>query len=237
MFKNRAFKKELLDDLSFDAEVFKRNLDEMEFFNQYFGSKKLLLKALNKIQNKYHKFFIENKIVIADLGCGSADLLRAMDDWARSKKLDVELIGIDLKSFIIQYAIEKSCLHPDIHFQVENILSKEFKRYSFDIVCLNSVCHHFDNISLIKLLKNLREQTRLAIIINDLHRHWLSYFSVKFLTRLFCFSYLTKNDGPLSVLRAFKKHELIQLLYQANENNYQIRWVWPFRWEIIIWLS
>ncbi|SRR5579883_1408525 len=237
MFKRRSAKTELLDNALCSNDELKKNLDEMELINHYFGSKKLLITAFNKIHDKFPNYFRNNTITVGDLGCGNGDLLRAIDEWAKSRNLHVELIGIDINPFIIRYAIEKSLSHPDIQYKIDNILSTEFKHHKFDIICINSVCHHFDNATLVTLFKNLKEQTRLAIIINDLHRHWLSYYSIYLLSRLFRFSTLAKIDGPLSVLRAFRKNELLKLLKQAEIKNYLIRWMWAFRWQIIIWCS
>lgn len=237
MFKRRSAKKELLDNSLFSDEELKKNLDEMELINQYFGSKKLLITAFTKILNKFPNYFINNTIIVGDLGCGNGDLLRAVDKWAKYKNLHVELIGIDINPSIIQYAIERSHSHPDIQYKIDDILSAEFKQNKFDIICINSVCHHFKNSTLVNLFKRLKEQTRFAIIINDLHRHGISYYSIYFLTRLFRFSNLAKVDGPLSVLRAFRKNELIKVLDQAEITNYRIRWIWAFRWQIIIWCS
>ncbi len=105
----------------------------------------------------------------------------------------------------------------------------------FDIVCLNTFCHHLSDTDLIKLLKQLEIQTSTAIIVNDLHRHWIAYLSITWISRLLNFSYLAKHDGPLSVLRAFRKRELIDLIKLADFNCYRIRWRWAFRWEVILW--
>jgi hypothetical protein len=51
---------------------------------------------------------------------------------------------------------------------------------------------------------------------------------------------LTRNkmvrvDGPLSVKRSFKRHELVALLKRAQIDNYKLTWVWPFRWLLVIY--
>jgi 2-polyprenyl-3-methyl-5-hydroxy-6-metoxy-1,4-benzoquinol methylase len=207
----------------------------MEVLNRWFGSKKIVVTALEKIKKKYVRTLSQRKIVIADLGCGNGDLLRAIDYWAKKNNIRVELIGVDINPSIIQYAIEKSSLHNTICFKTLDILSSEFNPTLFDIIFINNVCHHFDDATLIKLLQQLTQQTHLAIVINDLQRHWLSYFSIKWLAKLLKFSYLAQNDGPLSVLRAFRRQDLVLLLKKANIQHYQIRKAWAFRWEIIIW--
>jgi 2-polyprenyl-3-methyl-5-hydroxy-6-metoxy-1,4-benzoquinol methylase len=162
-------------------------------------------------------------------------LLRDTHDWANDNGLSVELVGIDANPATIKCAIKNTNGFNDIQFKTANVLSDELKQMQFDVVCLNSFCHHLSDASLIALLKQLQTQTRVAIIINDLHRHWFAYLSIKWLAQLLNFSYLSKHDGPMSVLRAFQKHELIDLLKAANIDRFQIRWHWAFRWEVIIW--
>jgi 2-polyprenyl-3-methyl-5-hydroxy-6-metoxy-1,4-benzoquinol methylase len=234
MFKCRSQKNELLDDFNLSNDLLYKNLDELESLNKWFGSKKLLLEALDEIQRRYQDYFVSHKVVIGDLGCGNGDLLRAIELWAKSKHVSTTLMGFDANPTSIQYAIEQSKLHT-IEYKTEDFLLSQFSHHSFDIICLNSVCHHFDEEQLIQLVKHLKKQTRLAIIINDLQRHWLSYYAIKWLSRVLNLSYLARNDGPISVMRAFHKQELIQLLDKAHITSYTLQWKWAFRWKLIIW--
>jgi hypothetical protein len=45
---------------------------------------------------------------------------------------------------------------------------------------------------------------------------------------------MVKYDAPLSVLRAFRKKELIGILQAAGITRYTLRWMWAFRWQIIV---
>jgi ubiquinone/menaquinone biosynthesis C-methylase UbiE len=231
VFEKRCEEPELMDDFSLATDELRRNLDEIEQLNDWVGSKRLLIRALEKIHQKYP----QQPLVIADLCCGSGDLLRCIRQWALDKHIDVQLIGIDANSCMVNYAAEKSNAADNISYQKMDIFSPEFKRYQFDIATINSSCHHFNNAELTQLFNQLAKQAKLAVVINDLHRHWLSYFSIKWLTKCFSYSSLSRHDGPLSVLRAFRKTELRQLLHAAGIKKYEIHWRWIFRWEVIIW--
>lgn len=234
MFNKRSSKKELMDDLTLNTDVLRKNLQELSITNRWLGGKKTLLSALNKVAKKYQIILSQKKIIIADLGCGGGDLLNDISKWAKQHNVDVHIIGIDANPFMIEYAqtIKK---YQNIEFKILNIKAEEFKSMRFDIICLNTICHHFEDDDFVELLTQLKEQTTMAIIINDLHRHWFAYYSIKLISQILNFSYLAKHDGPLSVLRAFQKKELLQLLRQANLTTYQIRWTWAFRWQMIIW--
>lgn len=226
-----------MDDLSLCGDELLANLDELEKLNAWFGSNKLLLRSLNRIYTTHAAIFRSRNIVIGDLGCGGGDLLRMINQWATAKGITVELIGIDANPFMIEYAAKKSRAFPAIRYQQLDIFAPEFERLQFDIVTINSICHHFDNASIIALLGNIERQTRVAIVINDLHRHWISYFAFKCLSSIFRFSQLAQHDGALSILRAFQRQELANLLHAANIKSYQLHWRWAFRWEAIIWLT
>ncbi len=234
MFNQRSDHKELMDDFHLRGKELRKNLDELEAINHWLGAKKALLKALNLLYKKNKHIFRHRRLVIADLACGSGDMLRAMSRWAVSKRIKIQLIGIDINPFMIEYAIQKSIAYPNIHYRTMDILSTEFKQLEFDIISLNSCCHHFNQFELSQLLQQLPEQIHLAIIINDLHRHWLAYYGAKIFTKIFHFSSLAKHDAPLSVLRAFRKQELTDCLVFANIRSYQLKWLWAFRWLIVI---
>jgi hypothetical protein len=85
------------------------------------------------------------------------------------------------------------------------------------------------------LFSKLKKQTRLAVVINDLHRHPFAYYSILWLTHFFSKSFMVKNDAKLSVLRGFKKKELEALLKASGYSNYSIQWKWAFRWEVVLW--
>jgi hypothetical protein len=44
---------------------------------------------------------------------------------------------------------------------------------------------------------------------------------------------MVKHDAPLSVLRAFTKRELVEILEKAGLIDYRIKWRWAFRWQVI----
>jgi SAM-dependent methyltransferase len=235
MFSKRSAEKELMDDLALDDAALTRNLQELEAVNHWLGARTTLIRALDEVCRRDPRLLDGRTVTIADLGCGGGDLLRAVHEWADAKPLAVELVGIDANPFMVRHAAERSRAFSEIRFETANVLSDAFKTMRFDIVCLNTFCHHLSDADLIKLLKQLETQTASAIIVNDLHRHWIAYLSIKWISRLFDFSYLARHDGPLSVLRAFRKRELIDLIELADFDRYRIRWRWAFRWEVILW--
>ena len=175
-----------------------------------------------------------SNIEIADLGCGGGDMLMVMADWAKKKKINAQFIGIDANDFMINFGTKRTANYANISYLHQDIYSEAFKEKSFDIVTMTLFCHHFSEESLVKLLQQLKKQTRIGIVINDIHRHWFAYHSIAWITKFFLKSYLVKNDAKLSVWRAFVREDLEKIIQKAGFTDYSIRWKWAFRWEIIL---
>jgi 2-polyprenyl-3-methyl-5-hydroxy-6-metoxy-1,4-benzoquinol methylase len=232
--KERSTEKEIMEDLRCEGEVVERTLKELDKINLLLGGNKVTISALENCMQKIKDY---KTIKIADLGCGSGDILRIICRKLRKKDLPVLLTGIDANPFIIDYAVRNSVDYPEITYRCLNVFSEDFYKEKFDIVNCTLFCHHFDNGSLCELLKKLKDQTTTAIIINDIHRHWLAFHSIKLLTRLFSSSAMIKNDSAVSVLRAFRRKELSGIIEKAGYKNYSIKWKWAFRFEVIIWVN
>ena len=232
-FKNRCLQKELLDDFALSGNALEKNLQNLSLANRFLGGNALIFKALQQVLHE-QPYLMQQTLSIADLGCGGGDILRTVAQWAYQESLPCELTGIDANPMSIQFAKTQSYRFHNINYDTLNIFSPEFARKKFDIILLCTVCHHFTDAELIKLFAQLKEQARAAIIVSDLHRHWLPYYATKLLTHLCDCSYLEKHDAPLSVRKAFHYAELTHLLDQANIAHYQIQWRWPFRYQILI---
>ncbi|PIQ22444.1 MAG: SAM-dependent methyltransferase [Cytophagales bacterium CG18_big_fil_WC_8_21_14_2_50_42_9] len=233
MFEQRSEEAELMDDLYLSNEALRKNLEELAFINKWLGGNAVVTDALHTIIQKYPS---KNQALnIADLGCGGGDILRQVANWARKKQQPISLTGIDANAFMVQYSRQQCAAYNNIKVLQENIFAPAFKQKQFDIIICSLFCHHFTTQELISLFSQLQQQAHLAVIINDIHRHPLAYYSIKWLTQVFSGSYLVKNDAPLSVLRAFRKSEIQHILGAAGITNFSLQWQWAFRWRLIIY--
>jgi 2-polyprenyl-3-methyl-5-hydroxy-6-metoxy-1,4-benzoquinol methylase len=231
---SRSYQAELMDDLNGGGESMTQTLDELEVINTWLGGYNVTLNGISTLL-KDVTGFMTRPFSVADLGCGGGDGLRVMSRWAKRQGLPLHFTGIDANPFIIEYAKNKSVVYPDIAYRQMDIFSEDFLFEQYDIINCSLFCHHFDEKELTDLLMRMRALARIGIIINDLHRHWFAYHSIKLITQIFSHSRLIKNDAPLSVKRAFKKKELQELLENAGIRNYTIKWMWAFRWQVIIY--
>ncbi len=221
-----------MDDLDLASTALKQNLRELELVNTYLGGYKVTLSALNKLKLKKDKSY---KII--DIGSGAGDMLKHMAKWANKKELHIDFIGMDANQFMIDYAKDSCMDYSNISFSKKNIFEANDTDLEADILTMNLFCHHFTDDEL-KTIINLISRSRVkVIIINDLHRHPLAYYSIWFLTRLFNGSYLVKNDAPLSVKRAFKRNEIQKLFVNTEYKDVSIVWYWAFRWRVCAFRS
>lgn len=236
MFNKRSDETEIMDDLGCQGEVVSRTLRELEIINAWLGGNDVTINALNKCFERCKDFSEARPLKIADLGCGGGDLLKHMALAARKKKIPAQLTGVDANPFIIHYARHNTWQFPEVRYKQLDVLDADFIKEKYDIVNCTLFCHHFDDTSLTSLLRSLKRQTSTAIIINDIHRHWLAYHSIKWLTRWFSGSEMVKYDARISVLRAFRKHELEKIIREAGFSKFSIVWKWAFRFQVIIWI-
>jgi hypothetical protein len=66
------------------------------------------------------------------------------------------------------------------------------------------------------------------MVVNDLHRHKLAYYLFKIIG-LFIKNKMVREDGLISVLRAFKRKDLEAISRQIKAK-YSVQWKWAFRY-------
>jgi hypothetical protein len=69
--------------------------------------------------------------------------------------------------------------------------------------------HHFQGLTLARLLSELARVARRRVVVLDIRRHWLAYWGFVAWSRLFTHDRLVRHDGALSVLRGFTSQELL----------------------------
>jgi 2-polyprenyl-3-methyl-5-hydroxy-6-metoxy-1,4-benzoquinol methylase len=105
-----------------------------------------------------------------------------------------------------------------------------------DVITATLMCHHLTDNEVVRFLKSAYELAQKAVIINDLHRNPVAYYSFTAIAPLLFRNKLVLNDGPISILRGFSKQEWINYLKEANIplKNCKLTWHWAFRWMLFI---
>jgi 2-polyprenyl-3-methyl-5-hydroxy-6-metoxy-1,4-benzoquinol methylase len=226
-FKRRSTQEEMMDDFSLPHQIIDPIMDELEVVNKLLGGYAVFFNAFEKIE-------VKDGMIISDWGCGGGDSLRVIAKWARKRNLKIKLIGVDATESAIEYARHKSEDFPEISYILSDVMSDQLLQNQFDIVISSLFTHHFIDSDWIKLIQKMNDCASKYVIINDLHRHWFAYYSIGLITSIFSNSDMVKHDSKVSVLRSFKRLELEKLIQKAQINAFKIKWMWAFRWQIII---
>ncbi len=224
--RHRSYQKELMDgdDISFAAMA--QTLKELNIVNTRLGGHAITINGVKQLINN------NQTVTICEIGCGGGDNLAAIYKYCCKNNISINFIGIDMNTECIAFARQQ---YPQLPCQwiCSDYAVVQFGNNKPDIIFSSLFCHHFTNEQLVKMLRWLRSNSRIGFFINDLHRHWLAYYLIKYITKFFSKSYLVKNDACLSVARSLKKNDWEQLFQQGGINQYNINWKWAFRWLIV----
>lgn len=218
---------EMMDDPDVDSRLLKKNLKELDILNRYMGGHAVTLGGVKKLLDKRKLY------TIVDLGCGSGDTLKYLARWVRWKKVRARFIGVDANEHTILYLKEKCIGYPEITGVVKDYDTFLKTSPVADIYLCSLFCHHLNDAQLVELFRSLR-RAKNGFVINDLRRSALAYYCTWLFTRLFNGTELSKNDGPVSVLRAFKRKELEHLLWEAGCTHVTIKKRWLFRFLVVV---
>lgn len=233
MFVNTTYRStedEIMDDLSMEGEMLRQTLDKLAQINQRLGGNQATINGLQTLLKTESKDAV---ISIVDLGCGSGDMLRAVADFGRKNNFIFKLTGIDANEYTINYARKLSVNYPEISYIKMDILADEFSGIAFDIVITTLFLHHFTNQQIEDLLIPVVNKARIGVVVNDLHRSSAAYYLFKVIS-LFLKNPMVKKDGAVSVLRGFKKNDLISISKKLKDSVSTIHWKWAFRYQWII---
>lgn len=233
MFVNTLYRstaEEIMDDLLMEGEMLRKTLDQIAAINKRLGGNKATINGLHTLlKNKPRG----STVTIIDLGCGSGDMLRAVADYGRKNDYLFTLTGIDANEFTVNYARKLSVNYPEIRYIKMNVLGSEFDKLEYDIALATLFLHHFQNEEIENMLGMLMKKVKTGIVINDLHRNRTAYYLFK-LVSLFISNPMVRKDGAISVLRGFKKKELVTLDKKLQNTAGSIRWTWAFRYQWLI---
>jgi 2-polyprenyl-3-methyl-5-hydroxy-6-metoxy-1,4-benzoquinol methylase len=222
----KSYQKELLDATDIPFEAIQQNMVELNFINTWLGGHAISIEGFKQLIKQ------KKEITICEIGCGGGDNLIAINKWCKKNNITLHCIGIDINENCIAFAKSNTTLQK-AHWINLDYAMVEFDKNP-DIIFSSLFCHHFNNDSLVKQLSWMKENATIGFFINDLHRHKLAYWLIKWLTQFFSKSYLVKHDAPLSVARGFVKNEWKETIHQAKITQYSIHWKWAFRHLIIV---
>src|SRR5690349_17324876 len=109
-FSKRSEEIEIMDNLNCSGEVVNQTLRALETINEPLGGNYVTLSGLSHLIKNSGK-----RLILADLGCGSGDMLKQIRRWAIRKKIEIDLVGIDANPNIITFAKSHTPAECEIH--------------------------------------------------------------------------------------------------------------------------
>ena len=229
--KYRTDEPEIMDDFAMEGETLRDALDKIAKINQLLGGNKL---TLHGVQELLPSDTNAREIVIVDVGCGNGDMLRNLAEFGLKNNYKFRLIGVDANNFTISHAQKLSEKYTNISYICQDIFSESFQELKYDIVLCTLTLHHFKDDEIIKLLAVFYKNAAVGIVINDLQRSAIAYRLFQGLCFVFRLNDMSREDGLISILRGFKKEELVNFSKKLNFSKYKIQWKWAFRYQWII---
>ncbi len=226
-FAARSRQAELMDDARVQAPELESTLAELEVINRWLNAYGPSLAGIEALLPPDRE-----ELSVLDIGSGGGDFARRLIDWGSARRLKVTIRGIDLLPAAVDYADDLSRSYPTLSFAVGDLF--DLGDAQFDIVHSAQVLHHFDPEHAPQALARMFALAKMGVVVNDLHRHPLAYYSIKVLTGLLSRNRLIRNDAPISVLRGFTRNALFNLVREAALPVPEVGWRWAFRWQMVI---
>ena len=228
--RRRSIGIERMDDFNLEGRILRNALDRLAQINRYLGGNSITLQGIEILLNNQSP---KKEISIVDLGCGNGDMLRVVAEFGLRNNLKLKLTGIDANEYTVNYARSLSTGYPNIDYMKMDLTHSQSLGMKADIFLCTLTLHHFGEEEILKILFNLKRNACIGIVVNDLQRSVLAYRLFQVVCFVFRLDSMSREDGLLSILRGFKRKELVAVSEQLNLK-YTLHWKWAFRYQWII---
>lgn len=221
----RIHEEELLDAGAGTDEDVAANLSDLRRINRFLGGTRVMRKALEASLDGC----APETLSLLDVGTGSADIPAEIARRWTGRGTRCTFVSLDISERNLRVARSQLGVDPAVALLRADAMQLPFSEGSFDFVIASQFLHHFTDNEVVRLLVEFARVARRAVVISDLVRNLVPYWFIRMTGPLLTTSFLTRNDGPLSVLRAFTAPELRELAAEADLTLYTVQRVFPFR--------
>ncbi len=225
----RAQEDELMDDFSRGGDELSEALKHLRRLNRIFAAPGPTLVGVDKLWKTMGR---PDKLSLIDVGAGSGDVNRKLLQWAEQKGVQLTITLVDLTEEACSEA--RRLFQDEPRIQVQRGDVKALPSATADIVTGSQFVHHFDGDELVEIVSHMVRASRHGAVINDIHRHPVSYTAVWITTRLISRNRYILNDGPLSVAKGFTGRDWRQLKEKLNHETMSYQWRPMFRYSVVI---
>jgi len=229
-FRQRSIEAEWMDTQSTSFEEFKDCLRTLETINHLTLAYRPTRAWLEPLLADAPP---EQPVSVLDVGSGGGDMLRQIWAYAKERNPSLDLVGIDINPWAKQAAEQATPNEAPIRFETLDLFSLDATDRA-DFIISSLFAHHLSDHELVRFLQWMDHHATRGWFINDLHRHPLPYYFIKYVVKFFCRNRLIKHDAPLSVARAFIASDWLRLIKEAGipEAHIRIQWFFPFRYGV-----
>ncbi len=205
---------ELLDGPLDDPAVLRGNLRDLARINRWFGGTRASRRVFERLLGRRTV-----PHTVLDVGTGAADIpLDLIADGARRGR-PVRVTAVDSRPEVIAAALAldpRLAACESLALSVSDGRSLPWPDGSFDVVHASLLLHHLEPRDAIAFLREAGRVARLGVIVNDLERARRHLVAARIVLPLMTRNRFTRNDGPMSVRRAYTRVELRALLAGAE---------------------
>ncbi len=168
-----------------------------------------------------------DRLRILDVGFGQGDMLRRIAGWGARKDVALDLVGVDLNPRSAPAAAAATSAAMTIDYRTGDYANLTGERW--DVILSSLVAHHMSHAQLIAFLRFMEANAVRGWLVNDLHRHRFAHAGYPLLARVLGVHRIVREDGTLSIARAYRPAEWPPLLAEAGVEGARVVRRFPFR--------
>jgi 2-polyprenyl-3-methyl-5-hydroxy-6-metoxy-1,4-benzoquinol methylase len=205
--------------------VLRATLDDLDFLNAWLGGYALTLSRVRRAESRLAP---GRRLTVVDVGGGRGDLAVHVVRWARRRGRPVRVLVLDADAATLALARRRTAAYPEITLVRADAAHLPLRAGAADVALASLTLHHLEPDAAIGCLAEMTSAAPLTVV-NDLLRTRLSLALVWLSTRVLRLHPVSRDDGPLSVRRAYSPTELARLAERAGGRARIRRYPWLAR--------
>jgi len=213
---------ELLDSDAGTPQEVAASLQDLRWFNRWFGGISTTRKMLAEIAEKSGR----HGLSMLEVAAGSGET-------AETIRRELLEDGIELEVTLLDRA--RTHLNgTQLPAVVGDAMTLPFQPKSFDVVSSGLFVHHLDPDKIVQFLREGLRVCRVAVLANDLIRNPV-HLAVAYAGAPLYRSRITRHDAPASVQQAYTIDEMTEFMRAAGSSSVNVRREWFYRMGVIGW--
>ena len=203
----RSLEREYMDDHEPPQPVVHEVYRFLEGINRWLGGHRATLERFRQFSRGWKP---GQRIEVLEVAAGGGDFARALVRWGRTRGFDIHVTALDISPSALRTGRREA----GVRLVCGDVHHVPLKPGGVDYVTAALFFHHLTEAEVVSALRTFDRLATRGIVVNDLIRRWRLFAWSWLLTRPF--NAVLRQDGPLSVRRAFLPRELEALARSAG---------------------